>query len=150
MVPDHVISEIIRDMGDGVAVIDRAFIAKEIRAEIDYVMGEADKLFRSRAMSAPAPTPTTAKLPQYLTRKEAAAIVGITADHLGRLNAKGEGPMPRRLRPTAGKGSPVLYRPEDVEAYLLSSGQSRSADAAREIKAPAKRKGRPPNFMRMQ
>ncbi len=52
--------------------------------------------------------------------------------------------MPRRLRPMAGKGSPVRYLKADVDAYLASSGQSRSADAAPEFRhQPNERAVRP-------
>lgn len=140
--------------GEVRAVFDATAIKKAIRHEIEYVTTEADRLFLAGMAGAatpapPAKQPVTVPDAPYLNRKEAAAMIGISADYLGRLNAKGEGPLPRRLRATAGKGSPVRYLRADVDAYIASSGQVRCADTAPATStAPTKRRGRPPSYLK--
>lgn len=140
--------------GEVRAVFDATAIKKAIRDEIEYVTTEVDRLFQAGVADPakavqPAKQPVTVPDAPYLNRKEAAAMIGISSDYLGRLNARGEGPLPRRLRATAGKGSPVRYRRADVDAYIASSGQVRCSETAPATStAPTKRPGRPPSYLK--
>ena len=53
-----------------------------------------------------------------ITEKDAAAEIGISRSHLVNLRKRGEGP------PYIKAGSRVLYRPESIDNWLMSSETS--------------------------
>jgi len=86
-------------LADLAAVSERqAALQRELAAALRAAPAEAP----ARPASAPA---------EYLTTKDAAALLGVTTRHLERLRAQENGPIPHRI------GRAVRYRRTEVEAW---------------------------------
>jgi predicted DNA-binding transcriptional regulator AlpA len=77
-----------------------------------------------------APVATKALLPKVITARTAARFVGLSESTLAKLRLNGNGPTYCKL------GRRVVYRPEDLDAWLQSRTTTDTSDAeARLLKA---------------
>jgi len=77
-----------------------------------------------------APVATKPLLPKVITTRTAARFVGLSESTLAKLRLSGNGPTYCKL------GRRVVYRPEDLDAWLQSRATSDTSDAeARLLKA---------------